>query len=76
MANKTNRTPAVPLAKRRVSIELSPMLAAQLEEARELTGLGLPELGRIGLIKILNELRQKGRIATEMMPRATAMLAA
>lgn len=71
---KTTENPS--MKKRRITIEVDGRLSALLESAKENTGLGLPELGRMALIKVVRELKQTGRIVADAMPEPDEALTA
>lgn len=53
---------------RRINIVVDERLHSKLEAAQGRTGLGLPEMGRMGLIKIICELEKVGKIVADALP--------
>jgi hypothetical protein len=58
--------------KRRITIEIDELLQTELETAKQGTGLGFPEMGKVGLIKVIREWRKTGTVIAEALPPAAA----
>ena len=58
--------------KRRISTEVDGHLEEELTVCANRTGLGRPEIMKIGLIKVLRELRETGTVVAETLPAAMA----
>lgn len=69
-ANNANMSTAKPPKKRRITIEVDERLQRELEEANLGTGLGYPEMGRVGLIKVIREWRATGGVMVQALPNA------
>lgn len=57
-----------PTKRKRISFEIDEDLQKEMETATRGTGLGFPELGRVGLIKVLREWRITGTVVAEALP--------
>lgn len=58
--------------KRRITIEVDELLEEELNACTSRTGLGRPEIGKVGLIKVIREWRKTGSITAETLPDVVA----
>ena len=58
--------------KRRITIELDDQLQSELDSVKQGTSLGFPEMGKVGLIKVIREWHRTGAVVAESMPSQTA----
>lgn len=61
-----------PAKKKRVTFEIDEALENDLVACAARTGLGRPELGKVGLIKVIREWRKTGAVIAENLPEAAA----
>ena len=56
-----------PTKKKRISFEIDEEMQKELETATQGTGLGCPEIARVGLTKVLREWRKTGAVVVESL---------
>jgi len=66
-ANIANMSQEQPTKKKRISFEIDEEMQKELETATQGTGLGCPEIARVGLTKVLREWRKTGAVVVESL---------
>lgn len=66
-ANIANMSREQPTKKKRISFEIDEQMQKELETATQGTGLGTPEIVRVGLTKVIREWRQTGAVVVESL---------